>query len=115
MSVNFKICCGVPFFRIPTHHIGHVKVGESLDIFLQKKFHFSQECIPVGCVLSAAVAISGGGVCPGGGCLPRRRVSAQEGVSAQGVSACWVSAQGVSVWGGVCQEVSSQGVYTSPS
>ena len=30
-----------------------------------------QECIPVGCVLSAAVAISGKGGClPGRGCLP---------------------------------------------
>ena len=28
-----------------------------------------QECIPGGCVLSAAVAVSGGGVCPGG-CIP---------------------------------------------
>ena len=34
-----------------------------------------QECIPVGCVPSAAVAITGGGVCHG--------VSAQGGASAQ--------------------------------
>ena len=38
-----------------------------------------QECIPVGSVPSAAVAISGGGICPG------------------------VSAQGVSAWRGVCR------------
>ena len=55
-----------------------------------------EECIPVGCVPSATVAVSGGGVCQGvgvclekgaclprrgrvylgGGCLPRRGVSA---------------------------------------
>ena len=44
-----------------------------------------KECIPIGCVPSAAVAISGGGFATGGvsawaGCLPK-------GVSAQGVSA----------------------------
>ena len=34
-------------------------------------FNFQQECIPVGCVPSAAVASPGeGGICPGG-CLPR--------------------------------------------
>ena len=40
-----------------------------------------QECIPVGCVPSTAVAVSGGGCLPGGGgvvclggCLPRRGV-----------------------------------------
>ena len=58
------------------------------------KRSLKQECIPVGFVLSAAVAISwgwgeGGGFCQGGVC--------PGGVSAQGVSA-W----GVSVWGGVC-------------
>ena len=36
-----------------------------------------QECIPVGCILSTAVAYLGGGGCPPRGCLPR-------GVSAQG-------------------------------
>ena len=35
-------------------------------------FTNKQECIPVGCVPSAAVAVSGGrGVCPGGRCLQR--------------------------------------------
>ena len=53
-----------------------------------KEKNFEQECIPVGCVPSAAVVVSGGGVSakggylPGGvslgGCLPR-------GVSAGGV------------------------------
>ena len=33
--------------------------------------HFEQDCIPVGCVPSAAVAVSGVGGLPGG-CLPRR-------------------------------------------
>ena len=47
-----------------------------------------QECIPVGCVPSAAVAVCWG-VCPGG-CLPRGNT--------------WgMSAQGVSAWGGVCR------------
>ena len=51
-----------------------------------------QECIPVGCVPSAAVAVPGGVCLPGGGCLPARgclpgrggqgRVSACRGVSA---------------------------------
>ena len=41
----------------------------------QNEFHSRQECIPVGCVLSAAVAILGLG------CLPRG-VSAERGVSA---------------------------------
>ena len=61
---------------------------------------FKQECIPVGCVPSAAVAAGRGvsqhalgrerGVCPGGVCL---------GVSTQGVSAGGMSAQGVSAHG----------------
>ena len=51
-------------------------------------FKVKQECIPVGRVPSAAVAVSGemGGVCPGGVCLVEclpRGVSAKE-VSAQG-------------------------------
>ena len=66
------------------------------------RIFFKQDCIPVGCVTSAAVAVS----C---GCLPGG-VSAQGGVCPGGVSAqggvclgC-VSAQGcVSAWGGVCQ------------
>ena len=42
----------------------------------QNRCILSQECIPVGCVPSAAVAVGGGGVVvcpgglPGGGCLP---------------------------------------------
>ena len=82
-----------------------------------------QECIPVGCILSATVAVTGGwgvcpegGVCPGGcvfpgvcltgGCLSRE-------VLPNGVSAEWsvcpgdvcpgVSTRGVSAWWGVCQ------------
>ena len=67
------------------------------------KYYSVQECIPVGCVPSAVVAVLEGGVClggclprrgvftqgggvyPGRGCLPREGVSAQRGgVSAQG-------------------------------
>ena len=52
---------------------------------------YKQECIPVGCVPSAAVAISGGGCLPGG-CLPRA------GVSSRGGGICL---------GGVCLVVSA--------
>ena len=57
--------------------------------------HKKQECIPVGCVLSAAVATGGsarGCVCPGEGCQPGR-----------------VSARGVSAKGCLCQGVSTRG------
>ena len=55
-----------------------------------RKKKSEQECIPVGCVPSVAVAVRWGDVCPRrmstqGGCLPRE--SAWTGVSAQGVSA----------------------------
>ena len=40
-----------------------------------------QECIPVGCVPSAAGGVCLGGVCPGAECLPG-------GVSAQGGMVC---------------------------
>ena len=56
-----------------------------------------QECIPVGCIPSAAVTVWGGGGCLaiGGGCLPGQGVSGRGG--------------GVSAQGGVCP-----GVYTPP-
>ena len=41
------------------------------------KYHSIQECIPVGCIPSVAVAVFGRGVSAGclpGGCLPRRDV-----------------------------------------
>ena len=62
-----------------------------------RKHCFQQECIPVGCLPSAVVA-----VCPGG-CLPKA-VPAQGCVSAWGVCVCpgGVSAQGVSAQGGGC-------------
>ena len=50
-------------------------------------FHQQQECIPVGCVPSAAVTVSWGGVsAQKGGVCPGERVSAQVGgeISAQG-------------------------------
>ena len=46
-----------------------------------------QECIPVGCVLRASVAIPGGCLPRGGGCLPRGRCLPGV-VSVWGVSAC---------------------------
>ena len=60
-------------------------------------YSFLQECIPVGCVPSAAVAILGGGFClwggglpareeclPARGCLPRRGVCLPWGSGCQG-------------------------------
>ena len=39
-----------------------------IQVKCQKGINVQQECIPVGCVPSAAVAVCwGGGVCPGGG------------------------------------------------
>ena len=89
-------------------------------------FFFKTKYIPVGCVLSAAVAVSGGvclgvSVCLGGvypgGCL-LGGVSAQEGVSAWGglprgdVCPGWgVCPVGCPPRGGVYLE----GVYTSPT
>ena len=64
------------------------------------KIYSQQECIPVGCVLSAAVA-RGGGVCPGAVSAQRVRCVCL-GVSTQRVSPREVSAQGVSA-----QEVSA--------
>ena len=52
---------------------------------MSTRIFFKQDCIPVGCVPSAAVAVSCGGL--PGRCLPR-------GVSAQ---------EGCLPWGGVCQ------------
>ena len=73
----------------------------------------NKECIPVGCVPSAAVAVCcGWGVCPGG-CLPRG-VSAQGSVSAQGCVCLlrgWVSAHRVVCpVVCVCRGMSAQGV-----
>ena len=63
----------------------------------QNEFHSRQECIPVGCVLSAAVAILGLGCLPRG-CLQRG------GVCLRGV--------GVFDWGmSVCQGVLPGGVH----
>ena len=65
-----------------------------------------QECIPVGCVPSAAVAVSWGGVCPGG-CLSRRVCPGRcaQGDACPGVGVC-LSAQGV------CVCVSARGLRT---
>ena len=69
-----------------------------------------QECIPVGCIPSAAVVIlegGGGDVCLGK-CLPRG-MSAQGGVCPGGVSAGGCPSRGVFI-GGVSLGVSAQGV-----
>ena len=52
--------------------------------FCKCSYDFKQECIPVGCVLPASVAITGG-VCLRGVCLGG---VSREQVSAQGVSVC---------------------------
>ena len=60
---------------------------------------YEQECIPVGCVPSAAVAVSSEGVsCLGGVCLPKG-VSALDGVCLGEVFA----QRGVCLGTGVCQ------------
>ena len=70
------VCLPLP---ILTSSGGHC-IGRSASYwkaFLFSCKHFAkQECIPVGCIPSAAVAISGGGCLPRGcrGCLPRGRV-----------------------------------------
>ena len=59
-----------------------MEIGNCSSIFLNNdnychgEFLFKQECISVGCIPSAAVAVGGGGVCPGGLCLPGYGVSA---------------------------------------
>ena len=71
--------------------LGSVLYSVRIEIVFENMkfiYKFKQECIPVGCVLSAAVAVcwvGGGGVCRGSVCLG---VSAWGG-SAQGVSAWW--------------------------
>ena len=68
-----------------------------------------QECIPVGCVPSASVAILGGGEgCLSGGCLPR-------GVRPGSVYPGWCLPRGLSVQGDVCPRgCLSRGVSTPP-
>ena len=63
--------------------------------FCRVKTSVQQECIPVGYVPSAAVAVSrgGGGVCPGVVSVQGRECLLR-GVSIQGVTAQGVSAQG---------------------
>ena len=68
-----------------------------LKVFRQKitmKTQQKQECIPVGCVPSTAVAV--GWVCLGGGvCLPKAVCVCLGGVSALGVSAWGCLPEGV--------------------
>ena len=64
--------------------------------FAKKCMKIKQECIPVECILSAAVAVSCGGVCLK--CLPE--VSAW-GCLPGGCLLQWVSAQGGSAYQGV--------------
>ena len=60
---------------------------------VKRLYYVIQECNPVGCVPSAAVAVTGSW-----GCLPRGCLS-RLGVCPGGVSAWGVSAWGVSAWG----------------
>ena len=60
-----------------------------------RKTHLQQECIPIECIPSAAVAVRGGGVvlpvtvsARGGVCLPRGCLPARGGLPAGWVSAC---------------------------
>ena len=58
----------------------------------QQSFTSKQECIPVACVPSAAVAVCLGGVYPGGAKVCPGGEGLLRGVSAQGVSTWgWVS------------------------
>ena len=70
--------------------------GNIFGVYVQglrktKKIKPKEECIPVGCVPSAAVAVGGRGgetgVCLGG-CLPRGVVSAGEGCPLGGGGSC---------------------------
>ena len=76
----------------------------SSRVFAGERKHYQQECIPVGCVPSAAVAVSVGrgdpGVCLPRGCVCPGVVYAGRGVYAGGVST-WGGV--VSAQGGVCQ------------
>ena len=69
-----------------------------LVVISKQQVYCRQECIPVGCVPSAAVTISGG-VCPG---VSSQGVSAQDrGVCLGGCLPGGVSAKGGSAWGGL--------------
>ena len=71
----------------------HPVQGELNPIKMIQEFYLQQECIPVGCVPSAAEAVCGVSA-RGRGCLPGGGVSASEGVCPGRVG----SARG----GGVC-------------
>ena len=91
--------CSPPPITLDTCHV------RLLVVISKQQVYSRQECIPVGCVPSAAVTISGReGVCPGE-CLPGEGVSAQgRGVCRGGVCPGGVSVQGgcLSVCRGVC-------------
>ena len=77
----------------------HLKYRNKFQFLINKQISL-QECIPVGCVPSAAVVICWGVSVRGGVC---RGVSAQEGcLPKRGVCLRGVSAWGVSAWGGIC-------------
>ena len=89
-----------PLLRGAVADLGVVGMRHACPIIVQffqfhnvfAKNYVKQECIPVGCVPSTAVAIS-----PGGGCLLPGGVCSG-GVCSRGVSAPW--------WGGVCSQES---------
>ena len=86
-------CSGGHDYKTQADRVGHRCVFLSrLEPYLQ------QECIPVGCVLSASVAVCRGGGLPApggsapGGCLLPGGVCSQGGVCSRG---------GTCYWGGV--------------
>ena len=93
--LNFKTVSNIMLIRIAYKH------GSQQDCSEYVKYILTQECIPVGCVPSAAVAVCWGGGVSGWGCLV-------------GSVRQWVSAWGVSgkrnvLRNGVCPGGSAQG------
>ena len=124
LKVEFKVNCDDLRTELGTliSVCTAVLESESLKQFLRYVLHtgnfinsvstYKQECIPVGCIPSAAVVVSGEGVSSlEGGCLPKL-----EGVCPGG-DCLGVSAQGgVCLPRGVCvpKEVSARGCTPSP-
>ena len=97
----------IDFFAFGTFWllVGTLVMAHIEKLLLVQKKYYMQECIPVGCVPPAAVAVRGGclprrGICPEG-CLPRR-VSASGYLPKGGCLPRWCLPRGVSVQWGVC-------------
>ena len=96
MSKNLRI---MRFFSEKIGKIGTFQINRMMETlqlpFKVNKYGYimKQECIPVGCVPSAAVAVCWGGL-PGGRCLPGGVsawvvcMSAQRGVCPGGMGVC---------------------------